>query len=887
MNYFKNLWLKLIFTMILWNVVAIEISAQTVLSAGDIVFTGWNSNDPTVNGGGTVANDDISFVLLRDITTNTTIYFTDLGWITSNLQKRPDNGCSASQGDLSSGIVQWTATSAMSAGTQVLVRCKFSPTTTSTAGTCTVTALLATYNSAAQYMSLGNTGEQFFAVQGTYNSGTKLFTSITMIAGVNYQTSTWSTTLNECDLSPTQSRNPGTSGIFTISGTTPWVNAMYNGTMSGSASTIRTNVLNPANWTFSTSTSHAGYTLPLSSSFALGNTWTGSTSTAWNTASNWSTGLVPVSTEDVIIPTVTNNPIVSTGTANCNNITINSGGNLTVTGGTLQIAGSINNSGTFTASAGGTIALTGSSAQTIPANTFAANTIANLTLNNSSGATLAGTLNITGTYTPTAGTLTTGGYLVLKSTSGSTGRIASGNTSGGYISGNVTVERYISGRRAYRFLAHPFTTSQPLSILTDDIDITGSGGSANGFTTTGSNNPSAFWYDATTANGSSTNDIGWTAYTSASTSSWDQYEALRVLVRGAIGEGLTGAAYTPSAVTLDMSGAVNQGTQTISRTKGSGTTYALVGNPFPSPVNMDALGFTGGIGSNFYVWNAQQGTKGGYTTYSYGSSSFNLPIGGSFVTQILSNGSIIIEEADKTASTSTMFKTTGFSNRVTLNIEDSTTYWDRLQLHYDDNAMAVVEIGDALKFPNPEVTFNTISKDDSALAIDSRPYTENETIELGFTTPYQKNYKISVPDINMPPGTKLFLKDNYTGKSEELFSGYEYWFTVDANTSSQGKGRFELNASGKPTLVAGIRKNELKVKLAPNPVADNVTIYYESATSAPQIMIYNMVGMKVADVKAIETNGKVLIPLEHIATGIYNVTVRDGNQVFTQKLIKK
>lgn len=887
MNYFKNLWLKLAFTLTLFNVIIIKVQAQTILAAGDIVFTGWNSNDPTINGGGTVANDDISFVLLKDITANTTIYFTDLGWITTNLQKRPDNGCSASQGDLTSGIVQWTATSAMSAGTQVLVRCKFSPTTTSTAGTCTVTGLLATYNSATQYMSLGNTGEQFFAVQGTYNSGTKLFTSITVIAGVNYQTNTWSTTLNECDLAPTQSRNPGTSGIFTISGTTAWVNAVYSGAMSGSASTIRTNVLNPANWTFSTSVSHAGYTLPLSSSFALGNTWTGSTSTAWNTASNWSTGVVPVSTEDVIIPTATNNPVVSTGTANCNNITINTGASLTITGGTMQIAGSINNSGTFNASAGGTIALIGNAAQTIPANTFSTNTVANLTLNNSSGATLAGVLNITGMYTPTAGILTTGGNLVLKSTSGSTGRIASGSVSGGYISGNVTIERYIPGRRAYRFLAHPFTTSQPLSILTDDIDITGNGGSANGFTTTGSNNPSAFWYDVATANGSSTNDIGWTAFTSASTSSWDQYEALRVLVRGAIGEGLTSAAYTPSAVTLDMSGAVNQGTQTISRTKGSSTAYALVGNPFPSPVNMDALSFTGGIGSNFYVWNAQQGTKGGYTTYSYGSSSFNLPIGGSFVTQISSNGSIIIEEADKTGSVNTMFKTTGFSNRVTLQVEDSTTYWDRVQLHYDDNAMSVAEIGDALKFSNPEVTFNTFSKDDSALAIDNRPYTENDPIMLGFTTPYLKNYKIYVSDFDIPPGAKLFLKDNYTGKNEELFSGYEYWFTVDANASSQGKGRFELNASRRPTLIAGIRKNELKVKLAPNPVADNVTIYYESATSAPQITIYNMVGVKVADVKTIETNGKVLIPLEHIAKGIYNITVRDGNRVLTQKLVKQ
>ena len=38
------------------------------------------------------------------------------------------------------------------------------------------------------------------------------------------------------------------------------------------------------------------------------NTWTGSTSTDWNTGTNWSTGLVPTASDDVIIPSATNQP---------------------------------------------------------------------------------------------------------------------------------------------------------------------------------------------------------------------------------------------------------------------------------------------------------------------------------------------------------------------------------------------------------------------------------------------------------------------------------------------------------------------------------------------------------------------------------------------------
>ena len=67
-----------------------------------------------------------------------------------------------------------------------------------------------------------------------------------------------------------------------------------------------------------------------------------------------------------------------------------------------------------------------------------------------------------------------------------------------------------------------------------------------------------------------------------------------------------------------MSGSVNQGNQTISLTKGSGTNFVLVGNPFQSQVNMDAVSGTN-IGSSFYIWDANQGTRGAYTSYTYGS----------------------------------------------------------------------------------------------------------------------------------------------------------------------------------------------------------------------------------------------------------------------------
>lgn len=620
--------------------------------------------------------------------------------------------------------------------------------------------------------------------------------------------------------------------------------------------------------------------------------WTaGAGTTDWATAANWDDAIVPSNTTSVHIPAgLSFYPSITSGTPSCNNLTMNSGGTIAIsTGNSLSVKGNFVNSGTTTGA--GKITLNGSTAQTIQGS----GSTLNLELDNTSGATVCSTLNITNTYIPTTGTLAAGGYLTLKSTVSSTARITAGSTSGGYITGNTIIERYIPAKRAFRFFSHPFNASIALSQLTDDIDITGTGGNTNGFTTTQQNNPSSYWYDVTAGDNTTTgNNPGWTAFTHTNGSganAWSQYGAARILVRGAIGQGLTSAAYTPSVTTLDLSGVVNQGNTTVNLTKGSGTNFVLVGNPFPSQVNMDALTNTN-VGSAFYIWDATQGAKGGYTSYTFGSSSFNLPSCAAFATTLSANGSIVFEEADKTSGTSgAMFKPTATANTVQLRLEDSTTFWDRLLLRFDDNAMAAVDYPDAAKLYNPDMSFYTWSKDDSMLSIDARPYAE-ETIELGLYSTLKKNFKIVAADFDIPAGTKLFLHDKYLNKTEEITAtGYEYWFAVDTNTASWGDSRFELNTQGKPTsgILSPNTINTLKVKLVPNPAVDNVAVYYEGLKAGNMnISITNMMGVKVANMQqASNKAGSVRIPLQNIPSGIYIVTLQNAGQLFTQKLIKQ
>ncbi|PWJ42106.1 hypothetical protein BC781_103356 [Sediminitomix flava] len=94
-------------------------------------------------------------------------------------------------------------------------------------------------------------------------------------------------------------------------------------------------------------------------------TWEGAVSADWNTAANWSSGTVPTSTENVVIPLGSpNNPIIST-TAECNKLTISNGilsltdaADLTVSSDLTIGTGTY--AGILTAASGATIELDGS-----------------------------------------------------------------------------------------------------------------------------------------------------------------------------------------------------------------------------------------------------------------------------------------------------------------------------------------------------------------------------------------------------------------------------------------------------------------------------------------------------------------------------------------------
>jgi hypothetical protein len=472
-------------------------------------------------------------------------------------------------------------------------------------------------------------------------------------------------------------------------------------------------------------------------------------------------------------------------------------GALTVTNGSLNA-----NDLSFVAGSAQAIALTAATSSI---------NVTNLIINKSAGTaslTGSGFVNVTGTVTPTLGTLAAGGRLVLKSTLSGTARIAQGT--GSYISGNVITETYIpGGRRAYRFLGHPFTTAQAMSSLTDDIFVTGDGtidgsGSSTGagFDATLTNDPSSFWFENIT-------NI-WKAFTTAADASWAQHRGTRVLVRGARSQAtaLTGGNPSPLAVTLDMTGAVNTGAQNINLP--TANNFHLISNPYPSPTDIGTvIDAATNIGTTYWVWDANAVTRGAYVPLTKGGGAYNLAMNGAFFVQPSDATNLAFTETNKVAAaTANLFRTQATPNQLELQVNYNGTYADKLFVRNSTTATAGKELTeDGNKLMNPEVNVYTLASGNEALTLDARPIASTTVIPMGFTSSLQSSFEIALNSNTLNNGLPVVLKDKFLNVEHVLTASSPYNFTVTSNAASQGTNRFELvfrTAAALPTTFVNV-----------------------------------------------------------------------------------
>ena len=232
--------------------------AQTTLAPGDILFTSYSG----IASAG-IAPDTISFVLLTPISANTVIYFTDRGY-----QGGPWQGSGSTEGTIS-----WTSGSALAIGQEVEIA-GIGGSAARVNGVPNGTVATIAGGNGITGLSLGNTGDQIIAFQG--GAGDPSNGAAVMISGMTWNLNCGTTTTTGWNGSgctygaPSSIIPPGlTDGINAFmagpaGGTPNNDQAKFNciGTPYSTVSSLRSAIMNPANWIFGGSTSTVVMNVP-------------------------------------------------------------------------------------------------------------------------------------------------------------------------------------------------------------------------------------------------------------------------------------------------------------------------------------------------------------------------------------------------------------------------------------------------------------------------------------------------------------------------------------------------------------------------------------------------------------------------------------------------
>ncbi|TAL57997.1 MAG: hypothetical protein EPN85_12670, partial [Bacteroidetes bacterium] len=297
---------------------------------------------------------------------------------------------------------------------------------------------------------------------------------------------------------------------------------------------------------------------------------------------------------------------------NFGNLTSSStGGRVLAAAGTIGIATTFTPGTNIYTITGSTVNFNGTLAQSIPAFSFI-----NLQLNNSAGASLTGSVNLTGVCTIGAGTLTTTGQtFTLLSTAAGTASIAA-IPAGSAVTGNITMQRYsgsaLSPLTDWRFLCSA-VSGQKLSNWMTFFPMTGftgatcNPGDCTGGCSTTCTTPSVYTYNEAVAG---TSDNG---YVSAGNITDDILDGKGYWVY-----------LDATPVTFAVTGAPYQQAKSASLTYNdyglpSDDGWNVVSNPYPSAIDWDALSDAThwtktNIGGTIYIWNAATGSYASYAT---------------------------------------------------------------------------------------------------------------------------------------------------------------------------------------------------------------------------------------------------------------------------------
>ena len=546
--------------------------------------------------------------------------------------------------------------------------------------------------------------------------------------------------------------------------------------------------------------------------------WNGATSTDWATATNWSTGAVPTSSDNVYIDgTFTNEPSISSTDAAAGSVTVATSNTLTI-----DETSSLTVSGDFTNT--GTVSL-------------------NSTADDYSS------LIVTGTAT-----------------------------------GDIVYNRYVN--------VYDDTLGGGWDLVCSPVGMSIA--------------------DFITANGSNIQVLGdnyaFSQFNNA-TGQWERYATALQTGNFEAGKGYSMA--TTGGSTVAFTGAMQTADQSINiinnnGLNGVGRRWNLVSNPFPSYINGNAAAGTNNfmdansavIDSEFlavYGWNGSS-----YTIYNNltgtdtDTPAFSIAPGQGFWVAAASESEVALN------FTAAMRTTTGTGDFVsgpqllTYNvavklyngeIEKAATnfyFRDGLSLDLDPGYDAAafnqsMALSTRLPQGSQETAFGI-----NAMGMDAM---QNTRVPLEIRQNAGQTFRVSIADMELPEDIYVYLEDTLNGTLTSLKDGD---FELVAQSNLSGSDRFFIVFKSNSVLSNGdtLGINALNVYKA------NTDSFVTIAGISPElgklnVSLYNILGQTVREKALSSATATQRVSTQGLASGLYIVQIRSGNQTTVKKIIVK
>jgi hypothetical protein len=460
------------------------------------------------------------------------------------------------------------------------------------------------------------------------------------------------------------------------------------------------------------------------------------------------------------------------------------------------------------------------------------------------------------------------------------------------ITGNVQVQRYLRANigttdLGYRFVSSPTNNatfnqiSELNPVVNPDFNTSATPGRVRPF-------PTVYRYDATKAGDPSKTfsasphpefDKGWVSPNALS----DAME---------IGKGYT--VNTAADQIVEISGIVNNGNINLPIITGNAASlgYNFIGNPYPSPISWTAVrALSSGVQNAVYQNIATGKYTGTWASYVNGvgvnGATDDIAVMQGFFVVASAGGNIVMNNSVRanTYKNPSSFRTEDNKHKLLrLSVASSANQKDETVIYFTEKATQNFDNQyDALKFQLNGGNIPSIytSNGQNLFSINAHQNVIDElSIPLLIHSFNEDKLQIALIEKLDLDNVSVFLKDTAQNIVHDFSKG-SYNFVASKGITAN---RFEIIFSTKKSLD---NNNLDKIIVYPNPTTQKITVEMKNGEDL-QVELFDVLGKKVYEYaeKGVISNFTHEINLETLASGVYQLKVKDKNGMEMKKVVK-